>query len=62
MKNVSAITMALFLGAADARMGTGPCPKVDILTSINTSDLEGKWHEIQRERMFPYGFSSECVT
>jgi hypothetical protein len=59
---ITALTFAL-LGAADASMVLfESCPKPSPVDNLNTSMLEGRWYEAQRERLFPFALFAKCMT
>lgn len=55
------MTMAL-LGAADARMGFGSCPKVNTQPNFDGSRHQGQWYEHQRDKIFTFEMGQECGT
>ena len=50
------------LSMAQAMLGFGACPKPTLISSFDTTAMQGQWFEIERDMMFPYEMTAECVT
>ena len=58
----SAIVALATVGLTDARVSSGGCPKVEMMSDLDSKRYVGKWYEWKRDYWNTYTQFTECVT
>ena len=60
MKNT--FSLIALVGAIDARMSFGACPKPTLVDNFDAAAFAGEWYEVLREGSFMYEMGQTCST
>ena len=58
----SAAIIASTLSLSQAMLHFGKCPTPQVVTTMDRAAFAGNWYEIQKDLMFPYTMTAECLT
>ena len=50
------------MGAAEAAISFGKCPKVEYADNFDATKYAGQWYNVYKDRLMPYTVSADCIT